>query len=99
MHTSYLRAFTLGFFFMAPLLMVFSTFVMYAILGNPVVSAKVYAVLPLFYAARLCTALFLPYAIMNGTEGLVSIRRIKVSTSCLVLHVAQRKQITFRIQC
>ncbi|XP_033637557.1 multidrug resistance-associated protein 4-like [Asterias rubens] len=77
MHTSYLRAFTLGFFFMAPLLMVFSTFVMYAILGNPVVSAKVYAVLPLFYAARLCTALFLPYAIMNGTEGLVSIRRIK----------------------
>ncbi|XP_038070620.1 multidrug resistance-associated protein 4-like [Patiria miniata] len=77
MHAAYLRSFTLAFFFVAPLLITFCTFVVYAALGNPVIPSKVYAVIPLFYTARLCSALFVPYAIMNGTEGLVSIRRIK----------------------
>ncbi|XP_022093403.1 LOW QUALITY PROTEIN: multidrug resistance-associated protein 4-like [Acanthaster planci] len=77
MHAAYLRSFTLAFFFVAPLLITFCTFLVYSALGNAVVPSKVYAVIPLFYAARLCSALFVPFAIMNGTEGLVSVRRIK----------------------
>ena len=78
LHASYLRAFTMTFLFNGPLLTPFATFVMYALLGNAVTPSKVFSVVAFFYTLRFCTAMYFPYAVMNGSEGLVSIRRIQV---------------------
>ncbi|XP_022093418.1 multidrug resistance-associated protein 4-like [Acanthaster planci] len=77
LHSSYLRALIDGLLFDSTLLTTFVTFVVYASLGNPVTSSKVFAVVSLFYGARLSLSLFFPLGVMNGAEGLVSIHRIQ----------------------
>ncbi|XP_038050410.1 multidrug resistance-associated protein 4-like [Patiria miniata] len=77
LHSAYLRGLILALLFSGPLLTTFITFVVYASLGNPVTPSKVFPILALFYSARICLSVFFPYAVMNGSEGLVSIRRIQ----------------------
>ncbi|XP_022093416.1 multidrug resistance-associated protein 4-like isoform X2 [Acanthaster planci] len=77
LYGSYLRALIYGLQFDAILLTTFVTFVVYASLGNPVTPSKVFPVISLIYNSRVCLSLFFPFAVMNGAEGLVSIRRIQ----------------------
>ncbi|XP_022093427.1 multidrug resistance-associated protein 4-like [Acanthaster planci] len=77
LQSSYLRALIFALLFEGTLLTTFVTFVVYASLGNPVTPSKVFPVISLFYSARICLSLFFPFAVMNGAEGLVSIRRIQ----------------------
>ncbi|XP_022093426.1 multidrug resistance-associated protein 4-like [Acanthaster planci] len=77
LHSSYLRALIFSLLFNGTLLTTMATFLVYASLGNPVTASKVFPVLSLYYSARICLCVFFPFALMNGAEGLVSIRRIQ----------------------
>ncbi|XP_038065584.1 multidrug resistance-associated protein 4-like [Patiria miniata] len=78
LHSAYLHAIIGALRFDGALLTTFITFIVYASLGNPVTPSKVFPVLALFYSARICLSNHFPFAIMHGSEGLVSIRRIQM---------------------
>ncbi|KAJ8031340.1 Multidrug resistance-associated protein 4 [Holothuria leucospilota] len=75
--TSYLRSFNLSFFFIASKLVAFTTFTLFAALGNVITTTVVFIAIPMFDIVRLTVTLFVPYCIMHCLEGLVSVKRIK----------------------
>ncbi|XP_072034829.1 ATP-binding cassette sub-family C member 4-like [Amphiura filiformis] len=77
MSASYLRAFNLAFFFSATNLIAFVTFVTYSLTGNALLPSKVYLAIPLYNVIRLTLVLFVPFAVMNGMESRISIKRIQ----------------------
>ena len=79
MSASLLRAFNLSFYFSSSYLIASITFITYSLTGNPLLPAKVFLAIPLFNVVKLSLLLFMPFAVMKGSEALVSIRRIQVS--------------------
>ncbi|XP_022093078.1 multidrug resistance-associated protein 4-like isoform X2 [Acanthaster planci] len=77
LHTSYLRAVIYAFLIDGALLTTFVTFLVYASLGNPVTSSKVFPVLSLLYRTRTCLCEYFPLGLINRAEGLVSMLRIQ----------------------
>ena len=65
-------------FFSASKVIVFVTFTVYVLLGNPISASRVFVAVGLYSAIRLTVTLFFPYAIERLSEALVSIRRIQV---------------------
>lgn len=81
MQSSYLRALNMASFFIASKIILFFTFVVYVLLGNTITASRVFVTVSLYSAVRLTVTLFFPAAIQTASEGLISIRRIKVSLS------------------
>lgn len=76
--SSYLRGMNLASFFVASKIIVYVTFVTYALLGHVITASRVFVAVTLYSAVRLTVTLFFPSAIEKVSEALVSIRRIKV---------------------
>ncbi|KAJ8030792.1 hypothetical protein HOLleu_27302 [Holothuria leucospilota] len=75
--SSYLRGFTLSFFFVSAKLIAYLTFILFAATGNILQSSIIFFALPMFDIVRFSAALALPYSIMYGLETMVTIRRAK----------------------
>ncbi|XP_043548623.1 multidrug resistance-associated protein 4 [Chiloscyllium plagiosum] len=78
--SSYLRALNMASFFIASKMILFFTFLVYVLLGNTITASHVFVTVSLYSAVRLTVTLFFPAAIQTASEGLISIRRIKVCT-------------------
>ena len=81
LQASYLRAFNVSFYFASTSLIAFITFMVYSLAGNALLPAKVYLAIPLYNVLRLPLLLFVPFAVMNGMEARISVKRIQVSVS------------------
>ncbi|XP_076159035.1 ATP-binding cassette sub-family C member 4 [Alosa pseudoharengus] len=77
MSSSYLRGLNMGFFFSASKVILFVTFTVYVLLGNPITASRVFKTVSLYTAVRLTVTLFFPAAIEKLSESMVSIHRIK----------------------
>ncbi|XP_043846485.1 ATP-binding cassette sub-family C member 4 [Dromiciops gliroides] len=75
--SSYLRGMNLASFFVASKIIVFVTFAIYVLLGNPISASHVFVAVTLYGAVRLTVTLFFPSAIERLSEALISIQRIK----------------------
>lgn len=80
MKSSYLRGLNMASFFMASKVIIFITICVYVLTGNELSASRVFVAVSLYRAVRLTITLFFPYAIEKISEGLISIRRIKVVT-------------------
>ena len=78
MKSSYLRGLNMASFFCASKIIVFITFTIYVLLGNPITASRVFVTVSLYTAVRLTVTLFFPSAIEKLFECRVSIRRIQV---------------------
>lgn len=65
-------------FFCASKIIVFVTFTLYVLLGNPISASRVFVTVSLYGAVRLTVTLFFPNAIETLFECHVSVRRIQV---------------------
>uniref|UniRef100_A0A8C4HMY5 Cystic fibrosis transmembrane conductance regulator n=1 Tax=Dicentrarchus labrax TaxID=13489 RepID=A0A8C4HMY5_DICLA len=77
MKSSYLRGLNMASFFCASKIIVFITFTIYVLLGNPISASRVFVTVSLYSAVRLTVTLFFPNAIEKLFECRVSIRRIQ----------------------
>ncbi|CAJ1086990.1 multidrug resistance-associated protein 4 [Xyrichtys novacula] len=77
MKSSYLRGLNMASFFCASKIIVFVTFTLYVLLGNPISASRVFVTVSLYTAVRLTVTLFFPSAIEKLFECRVSIRRIQ----------------------
>ncbi|XP_073318323.1 ATP-binding cassette sub-family C member 4-like [Pagrus major] len=77
MKSSYLRGLNMASFFCASKIIVFITFTIYVLLGNPITASRVFVTVSLYTAVRLTVTLFFPSAIEKLFECRVSIRRIQ----------------------
>uniref|UniRef100_A0A3B5PXI0 Multidrug resistance-associated protein 4-like n=1 Tax=Xiphophorus maculatus TaxID=8083 RepID=A0A3B5PXI0_XIPMA len=77
MKSSYLRGLNMASFFCASKIIVFITFTIYVLLGNPISASRVFVTVSLYTAVRLTVTLFFPSAIEKLFESRVSIRRIQ----------------------
>ncbi|KAM4711152.1 ATP-binding cassette sub-family C member 4-like isoform 2-T2 [Anableps anableps] len=77
MKSSYLRGLNMASFFCASKIIVFVTFTIYVLLGNPISASRVFVTVSLYTAVRLTVTLFFPSAIEKLFESRVSIRRIQ----------------------
>lgn len=77
MKSSYLRGLNMASFFCASKIIVFVTFTVYVLLGNPISASRVFVTVSLYTAVRLTVTLFFPSAIEKLFESRVSIRRIQ----------------------
>ncbi|XP_068165844.1 ATP-binding cassette sub-family C member 4 [Antennarius striatus] len=77
MSSSYLRGLNMASFFCASKIIVFITFTLYVLLGNPLSASRVFVTVSLYTAVRLTVTLFFPNAIEKLFETRVSIRRIQ----------------------
>ncbi|KAM9835950.1 ATP-binding cassette sub-family C member 4-like [Aulostomus maculatus] len=77
MMSSYLRGLNMASFFCASKIIVFITFTLYVLLGNPISASRVFVTVSLYTAVRLTVTLFFPNAIEKLFEARVSIRRIQ----------------------
>uniref|UniRef100_A0A4W3I7X0 Multidrug resistance-associated protein 4 n=1 Tax=Callorhinchus milii TaxID=7868 RepID=A0A4W3I7X0_CALMI len=75
--SSYLRGLNMASFFIASKMILFFTFTVYVLLGNPITASRVFVTVSLYNAVRLTVTLFFPSAIQTVSEGLISIKRIK----------------------
>ena len=81
MKSSYLRALNMASFFVANKVIVFIALSAYVLAGNKMAASTVFMALSLYGAVRLTITLFFPSAIEKVSETLISVRRIRVSTS------------------
>uniref|UniRef100_A0A8D3C694 Cystic fibrosis transmembrane conductance regulator n=1 Tax=Scophthalmus maximus TaxID=52904 RepID=A0A8D3C694_SCOMX len=97
MKTSYLRGLNMASFFCANKIILFITFTIYVLLGNPITATRVFVTVSLYTAVRLTVTLFFPAAIERLFEALVSVARIQVlrpDVCCYeMLPPLQQKQI------
>uniref|UniRef100_A0A8D3DGI7 Cystic fibrosis transmembrane conductance regulator n=1 Tax=Scophthalmus maximus TaxID=52904 RepID=A0A8D3DGI7_SCOMX len=77
MKTSYLRGLNMASFFCANKIILFITFTIYVLLGNPITATRVFVTVSLYTAVRLTVTLFFPAAIERLFEALVSVARIQ----------------------
>ncbi|XP_054915035.1 multidrug resistance-associated protein 4 isoform X2 [Poeciliopsis prolifica] len=77
MKSSYLRGLNMASFFCASKIIVFITFTIYVLLGNPISASRVFVTVSLYTAVRLTVTLFFPSAIEKLFESRVSIQRIQ----------------------
>ncbi|XP_062383443.1 multidrug resistance-associated protein 4 isoform X2 [Sardina pilchardus] len=77
MSSSYLRGLNMGLFFSASKVILFVTFTVYVLLGNPITASRVFKTVSLYSAVRLTVTLFFPAAIETLSESMVSVQRIK----------------------
>ncbi|KAM6945546.1 ATP-binding cassette sub-family C member 4 [Aplochiton taeniatus] len=77
MSSSYLRGLNMASCFAASKVIVFVTFTVYVLLGNPITASRVFVAVSLYGAVRLTVTLFFPTAIEKLSEALVSVRRIQ----------------------
>ncbi|XP_046887532.1 ATP-binding cassette sub-family C member 4-like [Hypomesus transpacificus] len=107
MSSSYLRGLNMASFFSASKVIVFVTFTVYVLLGNPISASRVFVAVGLYSAIRLTVTLFFPYAIERLSEALVSIRRIqnfllldeiRSTTSSLDVHLEDKLEASVEVQ-
>lgn len=79
MKSSYLRGLNMASFFASSKIIVFVTFTVYVLLGNPITASTVFVTVSLYGTIKLTVTLFFPLAVERLSETVVSIRRIKVS--------------------
>ncbi|XP_056156902.1 ATP-binding cassette sub-family C member 4-like [Lampris incognitus] len=77
MKSSYLRGLNMASFFSASKIIIFITFTLYVLLGNPISASRVFVTVSLYTAVRLTVTLFFPAAIEKLFECRVSVSRIK----------------------
>ncbi|XP_014906070.1 ATP-binding cassette sub-family C member 4 isoform X2 [Poecilia latipinna] len=77
MKSSYLRGLNMASFFCASKIIVFITFTIYVLLGNPISASRVFVTVSLYTSVRLTVTLFFPSAIEKLFESRVSVRRIQ----------------------
>ncbi|KAM3857219.1 ATP-binding cassette sub-family C member 4-like [Diretmus argenteus] len=105
MKSSYLRGLNMASFFSASKIIVFITFTLYVLLGNPISASRVFVTVSLYGAVRLTVTLFFPAAIEKLYECRVSVRRIKefllldeITKSSAVLPQEEKKEASVEIQ-
>ncbi|XP_029925836.1 multidrug resistance-associated protein 4-like isoform X2 [Myripristis murdjan] len=77
MRTSYLRGLNMASFFASSKIIVFVTFTVFVLLGNPISASRVFVTVSLYGTIKLTVTLFFALAIEKVSETVVSIRRIK----------------------
>ncbi|CAN9498133.1 unnamed protein product [Ophioblennius macclurei] len=77
MKSSYLRGLNMASFFCASKIIVFVTFTVYVLLGNPISASRVFVTVSLYTAVRLTVTLFFPSAVEKLFESRVSVKRIQ----------------------
>uniref|UniRef100_A0A8C4X1U4 Cystic fibrosis transmembrane conductance regulator n=1 Tax=Eptatretus burgeri TaxID=7764 RepID=A0A8C4X1U4_EPTBU len=78
MKTSYLRGMNMAWFFVASKLILYFTFVTYALEGEVINARRVFVAVSFYNSVRLTVTLFFPNAIQTTFEAIISIKRIKV---------------------
>ncbi|KAM6945310.1 ATP-binding cassette sub-family C member 4-like [Aplochiton taeniatus] len=77
MSSSYLRGLNMAFFYASSKVIVFVTFTVYVLLGNPVTASRVFVTVSLYGTIKLTVTLFFPLAVEKVSETIVSVSRIK----------------------
>lgn len=78
MKSSYLRGLNMASFFASSKIIVFVTFTIYVLSGNPITASTVFVTVSLYGTIKVTVTLFFPLAVERLSETVVSIRRIKV---------------------
>lgn len=65
-------------FFASSKIIVFTTFTIHVVLGNPVTASSVFVTVSLYGTVKLTVTLFFPLAVEKLSETIVSARRIEV---------------------
>lgn len=65
-------------FFASSKMIVFATFTVHVVLGNPVTASSVFVTVSLYGTIKLTVTLFFPLAVEKLSETIVSTRRIEV---------------------
>ncbi|XP_067116274.1 ATP-binding cassette sub-family C member 4-like isoform X2 [Osmerus mordax] len=76
MKSSYLRGLNMASFFAASKVIVFVTFTVYVLLGNPISASRVFVTVSLYGTIKVTVTLFCPLAVEKLSESIVSFRRI-----------------------
>ncbi|XP_037318658.2 ATP-binding cassette sub-family C member 4-like isoform X2 [Pungitius pungitius] len=87
--SSYLRGLNMASFFASSKIIVFVTFTVYVLLGNPITVSRVFVTVSLYGTIKLTVTLFFPLAVEKLSETVVCIRRIK---AFLLLEEIERKK-------
>nr|XP_061802825.1 ATP-binding cassette sub-family C member 4-like [Nerophis lumbriciformis] len=77
MKSSYLRGLNMASFFASSKIVVYVTFLVYALVGNSISASRVFVTVSLYGTIKLTVTLFFPLAIEKLSETIVSIHRIK----------------------
>uniref|UniRef100_T1IZ26 Uncharacterized protein n=1 Tax=Strigamia maritima TaxID=126957 RepID=T1IZ26_STRMM len=75
--TSYYRAFNIAIYFTSSKLILFLTFLTYVLSGNSLTAEKVFVTVALYNNIRMIMTLLFPFAVAQGAETLVSIKRLE----------------------
>ena len=87
MNSSYLRGLNMASFFAASKVIVFVTFTVYVLLGNPISASRVFVTVSLYGTIKVTVTLFCPLAVEKLSESIVSFRRINVMFGFHFKHV------------
>lgn len=71
-------------FFASSKIIVFATFTVHVLLGNPITASSVFVTVSLYGTVKLTVTLFFPLAVEKLSETVVSARRIEVGPSSAV---------------
>ncbi|XP_075905473.1 ATP-binding cassette sub-family C member 4-like [Nelusetta ayraudi] len=77
LRSSYLRGLNMASFFASSKIIVFATFTIHVVLGNPVTASSVFVTVSLYGTVKLTVTLFFPLAVEKLSETIVSARRIE----------------------
>ncbi|XP_077580290.1 ATP-binding cassette sub-family C member 4-like isoform X1 [Stigmatopora nigra] len=91
MKSSYLRGLNMASFFASSKIVVFVTFLVYALVGNSISASRVFVTVSMYGTIKLTVTLFFPLAIEKLSETIVSVHRIK---TFLLLDEMARKKLT-----
>lgn len=73
-----MRGLNMASFFASSKIIVFATFTIHVVLGNPVTASSVFVTVSLYGTVKLTVTLFFPLAVEKLSETIVSARRIEV---------------------